>query len=79
MKRWALYRIFIIVTMFARYIWTIYRFTRKNRPGTNNEEFERIMITIARDYKKKPFVSKDSSLNSVSSCRFGPTCFLHPS
>jgi len=53
MKRWALYRIFIIVTMFARYIWTIYRFTRKNRPGTNNEEFERIMITIARDYKKK--------------------------
>ncbi len=53
MKRWALYRIVVIVTMFARYIFTIYRFTRKNRPGTNNEEFERIMIRIARDYKKK--------------------------
>jgi predicted unusual protein kinase regulating ubiquinone biosynthesis (AarF/ABC1/UbiB family) len=53
MQRWALYRIVVIVTMFARYIFTIYRFTRKNRPGTNNEEFERIMIRIARDYKKK--------------------------
>jgi predicted unusual protein kinase regulating ubiquinone biosynthesis (AarF/ABC1/UbiB family) len=53
MQRWALYRIVVIVTMFARYIFTIYRFTRKNRSGTNNEEFERIMIRIARDYKKK--------------------------
>ncbi|WP_114571335.1 ABC1 kinase family protein [Exiguobacterium flavidum] len=52
MKRWAFYRIFVIVTMFAKYIYVIYRFSRKHR-GTNNEEFERLMIGIARDYKKK--------------------------
>jgi predicted unusual protein kinase regulating ubiquinone biosynthesis (AarF/ABC1/UbiB family) len=53
LQRGALYRIVVMVTMFARYIFTIYPFTRKNRAGTNNEEFERIMIRIARDYKKK--------------------------
>ncbi|WP_214803179.1 MULTISPECIES: AarF/UbiB family protein [unclassified Exiguobacterium] len=53
MKRIALFRIWIIVTMFARFIIKIYAFSRKQQQGlASTEEYETLMLNLAREYKR---------------------------
>lgn len=53
MKRIALFRIWIIVTMFARFIIRLYAFSRKQQQGVaTTEEYEALMLKLAREYKR---------------------------
>lgn len=53
MKRIALFRIWIIVTMFARFIIRLYAFSRKQQQGVATaEEYEALMLKLAREYKR---------------------------
>lgn len=53
MKRIALFRIWIIVTMFARFIIRLYAFSRKQQQGlATTEEYEALMLKLAREYKR---------------------------
>lgn len=52
MKRIALFRIWIIVTMFARFIIRLYAFSRKQQGVATTEEYEALMLKLAREYKR---------------------------
>lgn len=52
MKRIALFRIWIIVTMFARFIIRLYAFSRKHQGVATTEEYEALMLKLAREYKR---------------------------
>lgn len=52
MKRIALFRIWIIVTMFARFIIRLYAFSRKEQGVATTEEYEALMLKLAREYKR---------------------------